>query len=66
MNNNITLNFTKITWFAMSWVPALAVALGILGLYALSKDKPRCPNCSAFVSKDSSRCKKCGAPLGWG
>jgi len=50
----------------MSWVPILAVALGVLGLYALSKDKPRCPNCSAFVAKDSDRCRKCGAPLGWG
>ena len=50
----------------MSWVPALAIVLGALGLYALSKDQPRCPNCKAFVTKNARRCRRCGAPLGWG
>jgi len=49
----------------MSWVPALAILLGAIGLYALSKDQPRCPYCNAFVSKNSNKCKRCGASLGW-
>jgi len=49
----------------MSWVP-LAIILGALGLYALSRSgQPRCPNCKAFVVENARRCRKCGAPIGW-
>lgn len=42
----------------MSWA-ALALILGAAGLYALSKDKRRCPYCGAFVSNQARRCSKC-------
>jgi len=48
----------------MSW-GALAVALAILGLAALAKDRPRCPYCGAYVSENSRRCQNCGSNLGW-
>ncbi|MYB30509.1 MAG: zinc ribbon domain-containing protein [Cenarchaeum sp. SB0663_bin_5] len=49
----------------MVWPIVLAVVLGALGVYALSQDRPKCPNCGTIVAKKAHRCGRCGAPLGW-
>ena len=49
---------------SMVW-PLVAIALGILGLYLLSPNNPKCPNCKSIVPKNSPKCQSCGAPLGW-
>lgn len=47
----------------MSWT-ALGLILAAAGLYAISKDKRRCPYCGAFVSPQSRRCSRCRSNIG--
>jgi len=47
----------------MSWA-ALALILGVAGLYALSQDRRRCPYCGAFVRQNARRCSNCRSNIG--